>query len=311
MIVLARVARRTGQMALVVFGVVTLVFFILRFATGDPARLMLPPGTPEQYVQQVRTDLGTDKPLVLQYVYYLRDLARGDLGTSFHGNQPVRDAVLAALPNTLMLGLATMIVASVLALVLGAVAALRPGGIIDRAVLVYAATAQSTPPFWLAVVLVLVFSLKLGWFPAIDLTGPESFVLPVTTLAVGLTPVLIRTARQSFMDTLTEDYVRAARMRGIPERRVLSVHVLKVASLPLVTLIGLQTGFVLAGAYVVEFIFNWPGIGKLTIDAVASRNFPVIQGGVLVAAVGFVVVNFLVDVVYTVLDPRIRFGRAA
>jgi ABC-type dipeptide/oligopeptide/nickel transport system permease component len=153
-----------------------------------------------------------------------------------------------------------------------------------------------------------VFSLRLRWFPALDLGGPRSFVLPVTTLVVMLSPVLTRTARQSFIETLNEDYVKAARSRGLPEWRVFSVHGVKAASLPLVTLIGLQLGFLLAGAVVVEAIFNWPGIGKLILDALASRDFPMIQGGILVAAVVFVVLNFVVDLLYTVLDPRVRAG---
>jgi ABC-type dipeptide/oligopeptide/nickel transport system permease component len=179
---------------------------------------------------------------------------------------------------------------------------------LDRAVLVYVSVALATPSFWLAIVLVLFFAVQLAWFPAVDMEGPRSFVLPVATLVVALTPVLIRTIRQSFLDTLGDDHVRAARARGISERRVILVHGLKVASLPLVTLVGLQAGLILAGAYVVEFIFNWPGIGKLTLDAVAGRNFPVIQGGVLVAALAFVLVNFVVDLVYAALDPRIRLG---
>jgi peptide/nickel transport system permease protein len=153
---------------------------------------------------------------------------------------------------------------------------------------------------------VLVFAVRLKWLPAIDMQGPESFILPTITLAVALTPVLIRTIRQSLLEALGEDHVRAARARGIPERRVVLVHGLRVASLPLITLIGLQAGIVLAGSYVVESIFNWPGIGKLTLDALASRDFPMIQGGVLVAAVAFVVVNFAVDLAYAFLDPRIR-----
>jgi ABC-type dipeptide/oligopeptide/nickel transport system permease component len=301
-----RILRRTAQMALVVLGVATLTFFVLRLAAGDPARLMNPPGTPEAIVQQVRERIGTDRPLLVQYGSYLVSLARGDLGTSFHGAQPVRATVLRALPNTMALGAVTIVAASLLGIVLGMAAALRPGGLLDRAVLLYVALAQATPGFWLAVVLVLVFSLRLGWLPAIDMRGPRSFVLPVATMVVTLTPILIRTVRQSFLETLSEDHVRAARARGLPERRVLGVHGLKAASLPLVTLIGLQAGFVLAGSYVVESIFNWPGIGKLTLDAVASRDFPVIQGGVLVAAIAFVATNFLVDLVYTVLDPRIR-----
>jgi ABC-type dipeptide/oligopeptide/nickel transport system permease component len=306
-----RILSRTAQMLLVVLGAATLTFFVLRLAAGDPARLVNPPGTPEEIVTQVRQRLGTDEPLLVQYKNYLADLARGDLGTSFHGEQSVREAVLDALPNTMMLAGVTILIASVLGLVLGILAALHANRYVDRGILVYVSVAQSTPNFWLAVVLVLVFAVELQWLPAIDKAGPESFVLPVTTLVIMLTPVLIRTVRQSFLETLGEDHVRAARARGLPERRVLLVHGLKVASLPLVTLIGLQAGFVLAGAYVVEFVFNWPGIGKLTLDAIQSRNFPMIQGGVLAAAVCFVFVNFVVDLVYAALDPRIRHGRTA
>lgn len=301
--------RRTAQMAIVVFGVVTLVFFILRIASGDPANLMNPPGQQEELVQLTREKIGTDRPIPMQYVEYLTGLTRGDLGKSFHGGQPVLDEVLKALPNTAMLAAVTILFSSTVALILGIGAALRPNGVFDRGVLVYVSLALATPSFWLAIVLVLFFSVRLGWLPAIDLEGPKSFVLPVITLSVALTPVLIRTIRQSLLETLGDQHVRAARARGIPERRVILVHGLKVAALPLVTLIGLQLGLILAGSYVVEVIFNWPGIGKLTLDAVAGRNFPMIQGGVLVAAVAFVIVNFFVDLTYAALDPRIRLAQ--
>lgn len=300
--------RRTAHMAIVVFGVVTLVFFILRVASGDPARLMNPPGQQEELVQLTREKIGTDKPILVQYGNYLVGLTKGDLGESFHGGQPVLDEVLKALPNTAMLALVTIVFSSTVALILGIGAALRPNSIFDRGVLVYVSLALATPSFWLAIILVLFFSVRLSWLPAIDMEGPRSFILPVITLAVALTPVLIRTIRQSFLETLSDDHVRAARARGIPERRVILVHGLKVAALPLITLIGLQLGLILAGSYVVESIFNWPGIGKLTLDAVAGRNFPMIQGGVLVAALVFVIVNFFVDLTYAALDPRIRLS---
>jgi len=295
-------------MAVVVFGVVTLVFVLLRVAAGDPARLMNAPGQQEEIVQITRERLGTDRPLVEQYIDYLVNVAQGDLGVSFHGGQSVLAEVLSALPNTIALAFVTIVVSSTIALILGIGAALRPNSLLDRSVLVYVSLGLAIPSFWLAIVLVLIFSVRLGWLPAIDMDGPQSFILPVVTLAVALTPVLIRTIRQSFLETLSEDHVRAARARGIPERRVILVHTLKVAALPLITLIGLQTGLILAGSYVVESIFNWPGIGKLTLDAVAGRNFPMIQGAVLVAALVFVVVNFVVDMAYGVLDPRIRLG---
>lgn len=295
-------------MVIVVFGVVTLVFFILRVASGDPAHLMNPPGQQEEIVQMTRERLGTDRPLMVQYLDFLVGITRGDLGVSFHGGQPVLQEVMKVVPNTALLAVVTILFSSAVALVLGIGAALRVNGLFDRAVLVYVSLAYATPSFWLAIVLIMFFSVRLGWLPAIDMEGPKSFVLPVLTLAVVLTPVLIRTIRQSFLETLSDDHVRAARARGIPERRVILVHGLKVAALPLITLIGLQLGLILAGSYVVEFIFNWPGIGKLTLDAVAGRNFPMVQGGVLVAALAFVMVNFLVDLTYAALDPRIRLG---
>lgn len=300
--------RRTVQMGIVVFGVVTLVFFLLRIASGDPARMMNPPGQQEEIVQLTREKIGTDRPLMVQYGDYLLGLTRGDLGVSFHGGQSVLDEILKVLPNTAMLALVTILFSSIVALILGIGAALHANRFFDRVVLVYVSIAYATPSFWLAIVLIMFFSVRLGWLPAIDMEGPKSFVLPVLTLAVVLTPVLIRTVRQSFLETLSDDHVRAARARGIPERRVILVHGLKVAALPLITLIGLQLGLILAGSYVVEFIFNWPGIGKLTLDSVAGRNFPMVQGGVLVAALAFVIVNFLVDLTYAALDPRIRLG---
>ncbi len=301
---------RLGHMVLVVLAVLTIAFFVLRLATGDPARLVNPPGTPEEIITQTRERIGTDRSLAAQYFGYLWGAVQGDLGTSFRGSQSVANAVMTALPNTLMLAGLTVVLSAAIAVMLGALAAWRPGSVADRLVLGYAALAQATASFWLAVVLILVFALRLRWFPAIDMGGPASFVLPVTTLVVMLSPVLTRTARQSFIETLNEDYIKAARSRGLPEWRVFSVHGVKAASLPVVTLIGLQLGFLLAGAVVVEAIFNWPGIGKLILDSLASRDFPMIQGGILVAAVVFVVLNFVVDMLYTILDPRVRAAQS-
>ncbi len=305
---IGRLLIRLVQMALVVLAVVTIAFFVLRLATGDPARLVNPPGTPEEVIAQTRERIGTDKPVMVQYLHYLAGMTRGDLGTSFRGSQPVARVVMSALPNTLILAGITVVIGAALALLLGGLAAWRPNTLVDRAVLTYTALAQATPAFWLAVVLVLVFALQLRLFPAIDMRGPRSFVLPVATLVITLSPILVRTVRQSFLETLGEDHIRSVRARGLPEWRVFLVHGLKIAALPVVTLIGLQMGFLLAGAVVVEAIFNWPGIGKLILDSVASRDFPMIQGGVLVAAVAFVVLNFAVDLFYSVLDPRIRVG---
>jgi len=299
--------RRMLQMVFVIWGVVTVTFLIIRIVPGDPARLMEPPGTPEESIQVIRTRLGTDKPIPQQYVEYLANLTRGDLGKPFRGGTSVTEVIAAKLPNTLKLGLVSIIVATTIGSLLGVIAALRQNSLIDKGVLVFVAMALATPNFWLAVMLVLIFAIQLHWLPAIDMAGPESYVLPVTALAIVLLPLIVRTVRQSFTEALTEDFVRAARARGLSERRVIFLHVMKVAAIPLVTLVGIQAGFVLGGSLVVESIFNWPGVGNYTLNAIQARDYPMVQGCVLVIASIFVVVNFLVDMTYAFLDPRIKF----
>lgn len=301
------IVHRTLQMVVVVFGVVTVTFFAVRLVPGDPARLMEQPGTPESVLKLTRERLGTDKPLSVQYVRFLADLVRGDLGTAFRGGKPVRSEVLGALPNTLALGAVTMALTTTLSFLIGIAAALRPGGLFDRISLVFVAIAQSTPSFWLGVILVLVFSIRLRWLPAIDMIGPKSFVLPTLTLTLTLMPLLIRAVRQSFLETLGEGFIRAGRARGLTERRLLFVHAMKVAAIPLITLVGLQAGYVLGGAVVIESIFNWPGIGNLALQAIQQRDFPMVQGTVLAIAVVFTLVNFLVDLAYSALDPRVKY----
>jgi peptide/nickel transport system permease protein len=274
---------------------------------GDPARLMERPGTPDTVLQKTRERLGTDKPILVQYVNFLRGLPRGDLGNAFRGGQPVTDSIFEAMPNTLALGGITMLFTTVLSFAIGIAAAVRPDGIFDRVSLVFVAIAQATPSFWLGVVLVLVFSIRLKWLPAIDMTGPKSFVLPTLTLTLTLMPLLIRAVRQSFLETLGEGFIRAGRARGLTERRLLFVHAMKVAAVPLITLIGLQAGYVLGGAVVIESIFNWPGIGNLALQAIQQRDFPMVQGTVLAIAVVFTLVNFLVDLAYSALDPRVKY----
>jgi ABC-type dipeptide/oligopeptide/nickel transport system permease component len=290
-------------MLVVIFGVVTVTFFAVRLVPGDPARLMEPPGTPESVLKLTRQQLGTDKSIPEQYVVFLRDLAQGDLGTSFRGGRPVTGVVLDALPNTFALGIVSMVIATTLSFLIGVGASLRPNGWFDRISLFFATVAQSTPSFWLGVILTLYFAIELDWFPAVGMHGPTSFVLPAATLAIALMPLLIRAVRQGFIETLGEGFVRAARARGISERRIIGIHVTKVGAVPLVTLIGLQAGYVLGGAVVIESIFNWPGVGNLALQSLQQRDFPLIQGTVVV----FTVVNFLVDLTYAALDPRVKY----
>jgi ABC-type dipeptide/oligopeptide/nickel transport system permease component len=301
-------ARRTAQALLVIFGVACVTFLVLRLVPGDPARLMVPPGSGEDVVQSIRERLGTDQPLLEQFWLFITGLVQGDLGESFRHERPVLDLVVEAFPATLALAATTLVFAVAVAVPLGIAAAARPGGLLDRATLVIAMVGQSLPNFWIGVMLVLLFAVERNWFPAIGNAGPSAYVLPTLTLSAVLVAALLRTVRQSMLEALHEDYVRTARAKGVPQRRILLVHALKNAAIPLVTVLGLQVGFVLGGAFVVELIFNWPGVGLLALQAIETRDFPVVQGVVIFVATVFVLVNLLVDVAYAFLNPRVRFG---
>jgi peptide/nickel transport system permease protein len=304
----AYILRRLLQSAFVIFGVACVTFLVLRLVPGDPARLMVPPGTSEKVVDSLRQELGTDQPLIVQFGRFLGGLLQGDLGESFRQGRPVLELVLDALPATLALASTTMLTAVLVAVPLGIAAAYRSGGILDRVILIFSLAGQSVPNFWLGVMLVLVFAIRLQWFPAIGMGGPRSIVLPTLTLALILIAILVRTVRQSMLEALNEDYVRTARAKGMPETKVVLVHALKNAAIPLVTILGLQVGFVLGGAFVVELIFDWPGVGLLALEAIRTRDFPVVQGVVILVAAVFTFANLAVDIAYAYLNPRVRMG---
>ena len=304
----AYILRRLLQSAFVIFGVACVTFLVLRLVPGDPARLMVPPGTSEKVVDSLRKELGTDQPLIVQFGRFLGGLLQGDLGESFRQGRPVLELVLDALPATLALASTTMLTAVLVAVPLGIAAAYRSGGILDRVILIFSLAGQSVPNFWLGVLLVLVFAIRLQWFPAIGMGGPRSIVLPTLTLALILIAILVRTVRQSMLEALNEDYVRTARAKGMPETKVVLVHALKNAAIPLVTILGLQVGFVLGGAFVVELIFDWPGVGLLALEAIRTRDFPVVQGVVILVAAVFTFANLAVDIAYAYLNPRVRMG---
>lgn len=301
---------RLLQAALVIAGVLVLTFVVLRVVPGDPARLMVPPGTAEDVVQQVREELGTDRSLPTQLMEYTARLAVGDLGESFRFREPVLDLVADRFGPTLALGLLAMVLALALALLLGTAAAYWRDTALDRAVLVIVMVAQSMPNFWVAVLLIYLLAIQVDLFPAVGMSGPTSFVLPVVTLALTLLPVLLRTVRQNTAEVLETLYVRTARAKGLSTWRTIWRHVLPNSAIPLVTVVGLQLGLVLGGTFVVEVIFNWPGVGALAFQAMQTRDFPVVQGVVIWVAAVFVVINLVVDVIYALVNPRVRLGGA-
>ncbi len=300
--------RRIMHSLLVVIGVVTIVFVLSRMA-GDPAVLLVAPDATPEDVARVRRNLGLDRPIPEQYVSYLMDLLRGDLGMSFRQSQPALVLVLGRLPATMELVGASMLFGLVIALPVGVVSALKKDSVWDRIGLVVALAGQATPPFWLGIVFILIFSVSLGWLPSLGRGGPEHLVLPAVTLGAWMASMVSRLVRSSLLDTLNKDYVRTARAKGMQERMVIVGHVLKNVAIPVVTMIGLQVGTLFGGAIIIETVFNYPGMGLLAIRAIYGRDFPVLQAYVLLISMVVVSINLLVDLSYLYLDPRIKYGR--
>lgn len=299
--------RRLSLLVPVVLGVVTIVFLIVHLIPGDPVEIMLGEEARAVDKQALRHELGLDQPIHIQYGAYLSRLVRGDLGQSIHTKRPVLESIMNRLPATIELALAAMVVALVLAIPLGIMAAYMKDSVVDHGSMVFALLGISMPNFWLGPLLIILFSLKLGWFPVSGRGGVANLVLPAITLGTAMAAILTRMTRASMLDVIHSDYVKTARAKGLSELIVIIKHAFRNALIPVVTIVGLQVGGLLAGSIITETIFAWPGIGRLTIQAINARDYPLVQGCVLVIALGYVLVNFATDLVYGLIDPRIRY----
>ena len=299
------VFRKVFHTAFVAFGVVTLVFAALRLS-GDPAATMLPGDASVDELTALRRQLGLDRSLWVQYVQFLAGAVSGDFGTSFRHQQPALPLVLERLPATLELAGAALLLAVVVALPLGILAAIYRGRVVDVAAMAFAVIGQATPYFWMGIMLILVVSVELAWLPTSGRGGLERLILPAITLGTHFAASLARLTRTSMLEVFGQQFVTTARAKGLSEWSVVLGHTLKNAAVPVVTLIGLQFGTLLGGAVVTETIFAWPGVGRLAVQSVFVRDYPVVQAGVFVLALTFVGINLLVDLLYGVLDPRIR-----
>lgn len=291
----------------VILGVATLVFSLIHLVPGDPAQAMLGEGASAADVEDLRSRLGLDRPLLEQYGRFMSGLVTGDLGTSFRTSQPVVTAIAERVPATVELALAAMLVAMLVALPLGIIAAVKRGTLADHAAMTVALAGISIPNFWLGPMLAIIFSVYLGWLPVSGRGGWESLVLPAISLGAALAAILARMTRASLLEELRELYVRAARARGVSQSRSILAHALRNSLIPLVTILGLQFGAVLTGAVITETIFAWPGVGRLLIQSISFRDYPLVQGCILLIAITYVTVNLVTDMVYGVLDPRIRY----
>jgi len=291
----------------VLLGVATLVFSLIHLIPGDPVQSMLGEGAPQESINELRSRLGLDRPLYVQYLSFLNGVAHGNLGTSLRTSEPVTTAITDRLPATFELAAAAMLVAVVIAIPLGVLAASNAGSVVDHIATTLALVGVSMPNFWLGPLLAIVFAVELGWLPVSGRGTLAQLVLPALTLGAPLAAVLARTTRASVIDELRELYVTAARARGVSRARAVLKHAFRNSLIPIVTVLGLQLGAVLTGAVITETIFAWPGVGRLLIQSIGFRDYPLVQGCILLIALTYVSMNLLTDLAYGLLDPRIRY----
>lgn len=297
---------RLGLVVPTLLGVMTLVFTFLHLLPGDPVEIMLGESAAPADVALLRHDLGLDRPLAEQYVDFLARALRGDLGRSLTFHEPVTALVAGRYPATLQLATAAFLLAVAVGVPAGALAAVRAGSVADRLARTASVLGLCLPSFWLGPLLILVFAIELAWLPVSGRGGLAHLLLPAATLAVGMASVLLRLTRASMLAALGGEYVRTARAKGLPEWRVLVVHALRNALLPVTTVAGLQAGGLLAGAVITETVFAWPGLGRLLVQAIEARDYPLVQGCVLTIGTSYLIVNALTDLLYVVIDPRLR-----
>ena len=309
------ILKRAAGMLVVMLFVLTIVFLIVRVTPGDPAAIMLGPDATATEIAALRSNLGLDAPLIKQYTLFLAQLARGDLGDSIFLNRPVTTALYERSEPTLFLTLFTMLIATAIAVPLGILSAYRRDSWIDRGVTTFAMLAASVPSFWLGLLLIQLFAAHLGWLPVAGYGGPDAsfttrlshLILPAMALGTGASAIILRSTRSSMLDVLNDQYVRTARAKGMSELRVVVRHALKNALIPIITVLGLTAAALISGAVVTETVFGLPGIGNLVVSAVMRRDYPVIQGALLVIASLYVLFNFCVDMLYLAVDPRVRY----
>jgi peptide/nickel transport system permease protein len=302
---LAYIVRRFLQAIIVLIGV-SFISFAVMFLTGDPIAAMAGEDWTQEMIENLRHKMGYDRPFLVQYFDFLTDVVQGDLGTSLRQKQPNLRLILDRMPATLELAAASFLISIVISIPVGVFSALKHGSWQDNAIMVLALLGQSTPVFWLGIMLILVFSVRLRITPVSGRDGLGSLILPATTLAAFSTARNARMMRSAMLEVMGEDYVRTARAKGLTERMVVFAHVLRNALLPVVTVIGLQIGLLLSGAVITETIFAWPGVGRLVVQAVTAKDIPLVQASVMVIASFFVLINLVVDISYSFLDPRIR-----
>jgi len=290
----------------VLLGVMVFIFLILHFSPGDPARMVLGESATQETVEALREELGLNQPLFIQFFKYIGGVLTGDFGMSYISRAPVIDAILTRYPATLILAGLSVLIMIIVGLPIGIISATRQYSFMDRASTTIALVGVSMPTFWIGMLLVLFFSLRLGWLPVSGFYGPAYWILPAFSIGINSAAIIMRMTRSSMLEVIRSDYIRTARAKGQSERKIVLHHALKNALVPIITIIGIQLGTQLGGAMVTESVFSIPGLGSYMLTAIKSRDYPVVQGGVIFIAATFSMVNLLVDIIYAFIDPRIK-----
>nr|WP_294842019.1 nickel ABC transporter permease [uncultured Methylotenera sp.] len=298
--------KRLTSLLTVIFGVLLLTFLLIHLVPGDPVDVMLGESANLADRAALRADLGLNQPLVQQFGHYVAKLMQGDFGHSIHTQTPIIELIKARYPATLKLALLSLLIGIVIGVPLGVFAALKAGHWQDFVVTIVSVRLSAMPAFWLGPVLMLIFAVWLGWLPVSGMDTGTSIILPAITLGFGLSAILTRMTRTSLLEVLNDDYIRTARAKGLSEKTVILRHALRAALLPIITIVGLQMGSLLAGTVITETIFSWDGIGRLLVESIEKRDYPVTQACVLIVALSYVLVNLMTDILYRLADPRVR-----
>lgn len=300
------ILKRLLFMIPVMIGVTFLVFFIISLTPGDAASMILGNGATQEAILELREKMGLNDPVIVQYANYVKKLLSGDMGTSYATGKTVSAEISARFPNTFKLTISAIILSIIISIPIGVISATRQYSIFDNVGMVLALIGISMPSFWTGLILIIFFSLNLGWFPSGGMEGLKSLILPAFTLAIASTASITRTTRSSMLEVIRQDYIQTARAKGVKRQVVTRKHALKNALIPAVTVIGLEFGVLLGGAVLTETVFSWPGIGRLMVQSIQSKDTPMILGCVIVFALSFSIVNLIIDILYAYIDPRIK-----
>lgn len=290
----------------VIIGITLLIYFVMSFSPGDPATMQLGSAATQESIAQLRAELGLDQPILMQYFRYMANLLKGDMGNSYITGNSVFDEIASRFPYTLKLAVIAMVLAIAISIPIGIICATKPNSLLDAASMIFALIGLSMPAFWCGLMLILIFSVWLGYFPAVASNSIRGLTLPSITLAFGSMAIITRITRSSMLEVIRQDYIRTAMAKGVPRRTIIRKHALPNAMIPTITVIGLEIGSALSGAVLTETVFAWPGLGRLVVDAIKNKDTPLVLGSILVFAISFSLVNLIVDILYAYVDPRIR-----